>query len=52
MVQVKNPWKNIMSRKYRPELVMAVFIPFFQQFTGEAHIHAFTGYSLIDYNKY
>ncbi|KAK9919065.1 hypothetical protein WJX75_009114 [Coccomyxa subellipsoidea] len=32
--QVKNPWKNILSRKYRPELVMAVFIPFFQQFTG------------------
>lgn len=34
VVQVKNPWKNIFSRKYRPELVMATFIPFFQQFTG------------------
>ncbi|KAF9594241.1 hypothetical protein IFM89_028898 [Coptis chinensis] len=27
-------WKAIFSRKYRPQLVMALAIPFFQQFTG------------------
>ncbi|TXG74031.1 hypothetical protein EZV62_002610 [Acer yangbiense] len=32
--QVKNPWKNIMKRQYRPQLTMAILIPFFQQFTG------------------
>ncbi|GFP85301.1 sugar transport protein 1 [Phtheirospermum japonicum] len=32
---VKSPWGNLMGRKcYRPQLVMAVLIPFFQQFTG------------------
>lgn len=25
---------NILNRKYRPQLTMAIFIPFFQQFTG------------------
>ena len=33
--QVKHPLRNIFSRRYRPELIMAVFIPFFQQFTGD-----------------
>lgn len=32
--QVKNPLRNIFSRRYRPELIMAIFIPFFQQLTG------------------
>ncbi|CAN6453357.1 unnamed protein product [Victoria cruziana] len=32
--QVKHPWANIVSRKYRPQLVMALAIPFFQQLTG------------------
>lgn len=29
-----NPFKNIIRRKYRPQLVMAIAIPFFQQVTG------------------
>ncbi|XP_059633346.1 sugar transport protein 11-like [Cornus florida] len=32
--QVKHPWKNIMQRRYRPQLVMVHLIPFFQQLTG------------------
>ncbi|XP_020587080.1 sugar carrier protein C-like [Phalaenopsis equestris] len=31
---VKHPWKNIRERRYRPQLVMAMLIPFFQQITG------------------
>lgn len=31
---VKHPWRQIMERRYRPVLVMAVGIPFFQQVTG------------------
>ncbi|XP_065871637.1 hexose carrier protein HEX6-like [Euphorbia lathyris] len=31
---IKHPFKNIMRRKYRPQLVMAIVIPFFQQVTG------------------
>ncbi|XP_015960624.1 hexose carrier protein HEX6 [Arachis duranensis] len=31
---IKHPFKNILEAKYRPQLVMAVAIPFFQQFTG------------------
>ncbi|QCD95445.1 MFS transporter [Vigna unguiculata] len=31
---IKHPFKNILHRKYRPQLVMAIAIPFFQQFTG------------------
>lgn len=31
---VKHPWRNILHRRYRPQLVMAIAIPFFQQFTG------------------
>ncbi|MCL7032047.1 hypothetical protein MKW94_004652 [Papaver nudicaule] len=30
----KGQWSNLMQRKYRPHLCMAVLIPFFQQFTG------------------
>lgn len=32
--KVEHPWRNILMRKYRPQLVMAIFIPFFQQLTG------------------
>lgn len=32
--QVKNPWSNIMEKKYRPQLVIAIAIPMFQQLTG------------------
>ncbi|KAK8924000.1 Sugar carrier protein C [Platanthera zijinensis] len=31
---VKHPWRNILQRHHRPQLVMAIFIPFFQQLTG------------------
>ncbi|XVF13205.1 hypothetical protein REPUB_Repub08aG0188200 [Reevesia pubescens] len=31
---VKRPWKNIVRKKYRPQLIFAFFIPFFQQLTG------------------
>ena len=31
---VKNPWRNIQNRQYRPQLIMSMAIPFFQQFTS------------------
>ncbi|KAJ4973299.1 hypothetical protein NE237_006473 [Protea cynaroides] len=31
---VQHPWRNILQRRYRPQLVLAVAIPFFQQLTG------------------
>ncbi|KAG2699230.1 hypothetical protein I3760_07G183600 [Carya illinoinensis] len=31
---IEHPFKKILERKYRPQLVMAVAIPFFQQVTG------------------
>jgi hypothetical protein len=31
---VENPWRNLLKRKYRPHLSMAILIPFFQQLTG------------------
>lgn len=31
---VQHPWRNILQRRYRPHLVMAIMIPFFQQLTG------------------
>ncbi|EHA8591005.1 sugar transport protein MST6-like [Cocos nucifera] len=33
-VAIKHPWSNIIKRKYRPQLTMALLIPFFQQVTG------------------
>ncbi|XP_057417317.1 sugar carrier protein C-like [Lotus japonicus] len=33
-MQVEHPWRNLLQRKYRPHLTMAILIPFFQQFTG------------------
>ncbi|KAJ7569601.1 hypothetical protein O6H91_01G085600 [Diphasiastrum complanatum] len=32
--QVKHPFLNILQRRYRPQFVMALLIPFFQQMTG------------------
>lgn len=32
--QVEHPWRNLLERKYRPHLSMAILIPFFQQLTG------------------
>ncbi|KAI5002332.1 hypothetical protein ZWY2020_026982 [Hordeum vulgare] len=32
--QVQHPWRNILMRKYRAQLTMAVLIPFFQQVSG------------------
>ncbi|KAF3794978.1 Sugar transport protein 10 [Nymphaea thermarum] len=32
--KVEHPWANITKRKYRPQLIMAIMIPFFQQLTG------------------
>ncbi|MCO5595768.1 hypothetical protein L7F22_049816 [Adiantum nelumboides] len=31
---IQNPWRKILEREYRPQLVMAFAIPFFQQVTG------------------
>ncbi|PKA45697.1 Sugar carrier protein C [Apostasia shenzhenica] len=31
---VKHPWRNILQRRYRPQITMAILIPFFQQLTG------------------
>ncbi|CAA0826560.1 Sugar transport protein 1 [Striga hermonthica] len=32
--KIEHPWRNLLQRKYRPHLTMAVAIPFFQQLTG------------------
>lgn len=32
--KVEHPWRKLLERKYRPQLSMAVLIPFFQQLTG------------------
>lgn len=32
--KVENQWTNIMQPRFRPQLVMCVLIPFFQQLTG------------------
>lgn len=45
--QVKNPFRNILKRRNRPQLVMAIFIPFFQQFTG---INAIMFYAPVLFN--
>ncbi|KAL6990845.1 Transcription factor stp1 [Sarracenia purpurea var. burkii] len=31
---VEHPWRDLLQRKYRPQLTMAILIPFFQQLTG------------------
>ncbi|KAI3949854.1 hypothetical protein MKW92_003318 [Papaver armeniacum] len=32
--KIEHPWRNILEPKYRPQLIMAIAIPFFQQLTG------------------
>ncbi|KAL6194551.1 hypothetical protein ACLB2K_035633 [Fragaria x ananassa] len=32
--KVENQWGNIMQQRYRPQLIICVFVPFFQQLTG------------------
>ncbi|KAK6137556.1 hypothetical protein DH2020_028698 [Rehmannia glutinosa] len=32
--EIKNPFSNLLRRKYRPHLTMVTLIPFFQQLTG------------------
>ncbi|XVF49401.1 hypothetical protein PTKIN_Ptkin04bG0008800 [Pterospermum kingtungense] len=41
---INHPFKNIMERKYRPQLIMAAAIPFFAQMTG---INVITFYAPI-----
>lgn len=33
-MQVEHPWRNLLERKYRSHLTIAVLIPLFQQFSG------------------
>jgi sugar porter (SP) family MFS transporter len=44
MIQNGNPYRTLFSREYRPQLVITVLMPFFQQFTG---INAVIFYSPI-----
>lgn len=32
--KVAHPWKNILQPRYRPQLVLCILVPFFQQLTG------------------
>ncbi|KAK9987065.1 hypothetical protein SO802_032016 [Lithocarpus litseifolius] len=32
--KVENPWKSITERRHRPQFVLCILIPFFQQLTG------------------
>ncbi|XP_041021038.1 sugar transport protein 10-like [Juglans microcarpa x Juglans regia] len=32
--KVDHPWKNILEPRYRPQLIICILIPFFQQLTG------------------
>lgn len=32
--KVEHPWTNILQPRYRPQLVLCILIPFFQQLTG------------------
>jgi sugar porter (SP) family MFS transporter len=32
--QIKHPFRNLMRREYRPQLIITILMPFFQQFTG------------------
>lgn len=32
--KVNHPWKNILQPRYRPQLVICILVPFFQQLTG------------------
>ncbi|CAI0406891.1 unnamed protein product [Linum tenue] len=45
---VEHPWTDLLQRKYRPHLAMAVCIPFFQQLTG---INAIMFYAPVLFNS-
>ncbi|KAL6203422.1 hypothetical protein ACLB2K_027122 [Fragaria x ananassa] len=45
--KIENPLRNLRQRKYRPQLCMAIMIPFFQQFTG---INVIMFYALVLFN--
>ncbi|KAF7837273.1 sugar transport protein 13-like [Senna tora] len=45
--QVKSPFKNLLKRKNRPPLVIAIFLQIFQQFTG---INAIMFYAPVLFN--
>ncbi|KAG9146015.1 hypothetical protein Leryth_015649 [Lithospermum erythrorhizon] len=45
--QVKHPFKNLLMRKNRPQLIIAVFLQIFQQFTG---INAIMFYAPVLFN--
>ena len=32
--KVDHPWRNILQPRYRPQLVLCILIPFYQQLTG------------------
>ena len=32
---MKKPWRSLLKKDYRPELVISFFVPFLQQLTGE-----------------
>ncbi|KAI3718812.1 hypothetical protein L6452_19696 [Arctium lappa] len=32
--KVEHPWRNLLQKKYRPQLTVAILIPLFQQLTG------------------
>lgn len=44
---VEHPWRNLLQRKYRPHLTMAILIPCFQQLTG---INAIMFYAPVLFN--
>ncbi|XP_023543766.1 sugar carrier protein C-like [Cucurbita pepo subsp. pepo] len=46
--RVKHQWRNLLHRKYRPHLSMALLIPFFQQLTG---INVILFYSPLLFNS-
>lgn len=43
-----NPYKTLFSRRYRPQLIITVLMPFFQQFTG---INAIIFYSPVFFSS-
>ena len=40
LVQVKKPWRSLLKKDYRPELVISFFVPFLQQLTGAQRLPA------------
>ncbi|XP_039114235.1 sugar transport protein MST4-like [Dioscorea cayenensis subsp. rotundata] len=40
--QVKHPYRNLLQRRYRPQLIVAIFLQIFQQFAGINNIIFYT----------